>query len=556
MNSQSPAWPSTNAMLGVPPDRLIAWARATLAGFALVAIYLDPSQPAYRAQTTYLILLVYVVYSAVLVALPALWTPSYRSVIVHAADIGIFALLMQLTEGPTSPFFVFFTFALLSGTLQWNSRGAIWTTVALIVSLGLLSWSNPAMAGSEDELNRLIMRAAYLLVAGAMLAYFGAFRERDRLRLAKLAAWPQEAPAIRDAPVLDRSLAHAADVLGAKRVLVAWEEAEEPFWYTAYWDGQSCRSERVPWADFGPLMPGEPRNGPFMATASGASQRAANGGAPTGLSEELIRTFDIKDFVAAPFQSTHHAGHVFVLDPQNTGPGLLALSEIVASRIAAQLEHHSLGVQIANAALVGERERIARDIHDGLLQDLTAAQMRLPAGERTEPAPTEEDLAAVKHILLRQQKRIRTFVEEVRAKPGANQTVSLQEQIDSFVTDLRDQWDRRIDLDIDLGELVVSQSYGAQLCFILAEAVANGVKHGGATAFELHLRSAAGRVEGRIKDNGMGIAALQGAYSHQDLAVSSLGPSTILRRVEALDGELSLRSAPDGVQLDFRVPLP
>lgn len=557
MQTQPLAWRLTEAMLGLPPDRLISWARAILAGFALVAIYLDPSQPAYNAPIAYVVMLIYFLYAGALALLPLRRAAYYGSFIVHAIDIGTFALLMQLTEGPTSPFFVFFTFALLSATLQWNSQGAIWTSISLVVLLMILSWTAPANPGADDELNRLIMRGAYLFIVGAMLAYSGAFRERDRFRLAKLAAWPQEDPALGETPVLDRSLAHAADVMGAKRLLVVWEEAEEPFWHWSYWDGQGCETKRVPWAEFGPVLPAELIDSPFMTSDAGTAERAGRSPfAPIAVSEALVERFKIKGFASAPFRSTRYNGHVFVLDPASFTPGLLALAEIVASRIAAELEHHALLLQMASAALVGERVRIARDMHDGLLQDLTAAQLGVRRAAEGGQEETKGDLTAVKHILSRQQTRIRGFVEAVNAKPSADRLVELAGQIRNFADDLGEQWNRRIQLDIQLGDLIVPERFGVQLLFILAEAVANAVRHGEATEIDVEFRSTERQIHGRVKDNGSGMAGLNGSYDHQVLVASRLGPSSILRRIEELGGQLQLTSSPKGVQLDFWAPLP
>src|SRR5215211_4122187 len=97
-------------------DRIIALGRVALAGAALFAIWLDPAQPTRHQELTYALLAGYTAYALVVAGL-ALGR--------HVLDLLVFAALMYLTEGPTSPFFVLLTFAMLSATLRWQWQGAV-----------------------------------------------------------------------------------------------------------------------------------------------------------------------------------------------------------------------------------------------------------------------------------------------------------------------------------------------------------------------------------------------------------------------------------------------
>ena len=113
--------PILKLTFGLPAERLIALARLTFAGFATVAIYVDSTQPAGNSGATYAILAGYLAYAAILVLCPARALANRPFQFVsHLVDIAVFSALVQLTDGPTSPFFVAFTFALLSATLRWN----------------------------------------------------------------------------------------------------------------------------------------------------------------------------------------------------------------------------------------------------------------------------------------------------------------------------------------------------------------------------------------------------------------------------------------------------
>jgi hypothetical protein len=106
-------------------ERLIVAGRVVLASFSLVAIWLDPSAPTEHAPVAYALLVVYLVYAMLLV--PVVWRAD-RSLarigfVTHVVDLSVFALVMYYTEGPTSPFFVYFTFAVLCGAIRWEWPG-------------------------------------------------------------------------------------------------------------------------------------------------------------------------------------------------------------------------------------------------------------------------------------------------------------------------------------------------------------------------------------------------------------------------------------------------
>lgn len=121
-------------------ERLIISGRVVLAAFFLLAVWLDPSEPAEYAQLAYLLLAVYLGYAMLLI--PLAWTiyvfPNRLGVVTHVVDLIAFTLFMYFTEGPTSPFFLYFVFALLCAALRWQWRGTLWTTFAtLTIFIGM-----------------------------------------------------------------------------------------------------------------------------------------------------------------------------------------------------------------------------------------------------------------------------------------------------------------------------------------------------------------------------------------------------------------------------------
>src|SRR5262245_25678910 len=127
-------------LLDAPADRVIAQARLVLCALSLIALQLDPVEPNAGAQPVYIVLQAYFAFAAVMVyARFRLHLPPALQYVVHGTDIAFISTLMVLTEGPISPFFLFFTFILLSATMRWNWPAVVAT--AAVMALVLLATS-------------------------------------------------------------------------------------------------------------------------------------------------------------------------------------------------------------------------------------------------------------------------------------------------------------------------------------------------------------------------------------------------------------------------------
>ena len=93
-----------------------------------------------------------------------------------------------------------------------------------------------------------------------------------------------------------------------------------------------------------------------------------------------------------------------------------------------------------------------------------------------------------------------------------------------------------------------------QVELLLAEAVANAVRHGGASRISIHIERRLDCLRMRVVDNGHGISGLDGKYSHSELVQRGVGPKSISVRAAELGGTLSLSSTSKGVELYIEIP--
>ena len=132
-----------NRVLDVASERVVAISRAVLALGGLVAIYLDPAQPS-QGRFAYAFVATYAVFAfALLVFVLSARRPPAKiwSLVGHGFEVALVSLIIWSSEGPLSPFFVYFTFVLLVAALRWQGRGALMTGAVLTVVLIVLSAS-------------------------------------------------------------------------------------------------------------------------------------------------------------------------------------------------------------------------------------------------------------------------------------------------------------------------------------------------------------------------------------------------------------------------------
>ncbi len=535
-----------NFLLASDPEALINVGRLVTALFAVLAIYLDPTDPASFLTESEVILGLYMVLSLLLVVFPlskSLDSPVH--LLVHLIDAVILGCLAFLTDELTSPFFSFLPFILLSMTLRWGLRGAVMGAVVLQVVLVIIGVPDLANGG-PPELNVFIMRATYFMVAAVMLGYFGAYREHHRQRLTQLAHWPFDAITGDRLSWLRGLFNHAAGVMGDPGLLVVWRDQEEDTGSVAYWLHGDLRLIDVRGAAFWSQHDPEPPTPDLDRGGTAAVIDAEVAGIFRDLPELAaeVRT-PFKYICSAAFSSVRYRGRVFVIDPACHPEECGSLTEIIAMRFRSELGRLALMQQTTETVRAEERVRLARDLHDSILQDLTAASLKLKLIAKSVSKEPKANVVDVNTLVFNLQQRIRRYVDEQCAVHQQYDEAPLYQALPGLIELLRQQWDCRIEATLDPPNLEVPKSMQHEIMQLVSEATANAVRHGKATQVRIELVRADRGVELEISDNGSGMAA----------DVEPKRPSSLCARVTELKGNLTIRAASPGLSLRIALPL-
>ncbi|MGW1236840.1 sensor domain-containing protein [Streptomyces californicus] len=190
-------------------------------------------------------------------------------------------------------------------------------------------------------------------------------------------------------------------------------------------------------------------------------------------------------------------------------------------------------------AFEAERRRIERDLHDGAQQRLVALSMHLGLARLD---AREEPLAG---LLAQAHGEAQAALVELRELiRGIHPRVLTDRGLAAAVEDIADRSPVPVDLDLDLPHRFL-EAVESAVYFAVCEALANVAKHSRATRAAVEARVDGGRLDVRVRDNGVGGA---------DTAEGT-GLEGVADRLSVLGGRL-LVSSPSGGPTVLRVLVP
>ena len=182
-----------------------------------------------------------------------------------------------------------------------------------------------------------------------------------------------------------------------------------------------------------------------------------------------------------------------------------------------------------------ERTRLARELHDDIVQRLALLSVNLQLVKRT-PLPADADQkigAAVRRIA-----DLTTDLQALshRLHSSKLESLGLAGAAAGFCEELSDQ--QSVEIDFHSENISETLPIEISLCLfrVLQEALRNAIKHSGSRRFEVRLRGEADAVELTVKDSGSGFDPQQGVRGR------GLGLTSMKERLALVHGELSIHS--------------
>lgn len=176
-----------------------------------------------------------------------------------------------------------------------------------------------------------------------------------------------------------------------------------------------------------------------------------------------------------------------------------ALKEADESRAALK----EASEQLSATAVFEERNRIAKDIHDNAGHSMTTVIMQTEAAKLLIDKDPEEAKNRIISANIQARNALEQMRESVHLLAGRRSTLSLREELEAIIAQTIDGTD--IKARYDIPDCVTQEKVRRFICNSLKECMANGIRHGKATAFYIELKEENGTLTMFISDNGSGV---------------------------------------------------
>ncbi|HBY94163.1 MAG TPA: hypothetical protein DEP84_09410 [Chloroflexi bacterium] len=535
---------------------MVAATRLLLAILAVLIISLDPFTHRHPTVATSLVLGLSIVYGMVLSIL-TLRDSRYLASInnwAHWVDAGWYATLIALGHS-TSGIFTFFFFPILVAAFRSGLTSALRVATASAVFATVIGLAT-AFSAPDFELNRLLLQPVSLLVLGFMLAYRGEFELTLKRQLALLKEVTRLSnPRFGVDQTIGSIMARLRAFYEADSCLLVLREPATDTFHLRRADDRNpaggARTEPVP-AALAQRLLALPTNLAIVHTGtSRAWWRLPVGGRRQGcdvatgvrtaesreVSATVAELLDVESFVTVPFRSRDEAVGRLYLTAQRPR----AFDDLdgdflrqVVEHVAPVIDSVCLVDQLASSAAEEERRRIARDLHDSVLQPYIGLHMGLVA-TRQKLASGGDVMGDLDWLIAMTSIEIadlRNFAQGLTASAGCED--SLLPAVRRFAGRFSAATHIKVHVEA-AGDLRINDRLAAQAFQIVAEGLSNVRRHTQAPRAMVRLGRENGHLILRIEDEGANGAS-----------PAPFTPRSITERAAALGGRAHVERREDG----------
>ena len=544
-------------------ERQITYARVVFLVLALAALLLDDPQGTGAYPVVFLVS--YLAMSLGLVWLLRIPRPAdWRVPLV--VDLGALGLLLLLTPSIV-PFWLLYLFVAWAAGVRWGLQRSI----ELAASVTMVVILNAALQ-AKFEWSQLISWTALLtgtFTAGMGLSFLGDRYRRqaaEHALLARLIGMLQAEQGIAES--LRLVLQELARAFDCEKALLAFRDTdlERVFLWTVSADQQeSISPESRPLSQADSFLLSWPDASVCWNKAQppvrgfGWDRRDGRRLAELPLVPETARReLGLLSFMSVTMDyGGQPVGRIMLCNGRSRWLRQdLHWFERVVRHLGLPLNNVFLLRHMRARAIEGERSRISRDIHDGILQTLLSVDMQLGVlfrMVRQAPDQVASALDALQQTVRSETDELRRMVTDMR--PIGVESADLVELMHGFAERFRNESGLALDLLLDADDLRAPDRVCRDLFQIYREALHNVKKHAHATHVVVKLWQDDTQVTLMVDDNGQGFS-FAGRYVGDELERLRLGPISIKERARSVGGLLTVESTPGhGARLTVEVPL-
>ncbi|MBK9780438.1 MAG: sensor histidine kinase [Anaerolineales bacterium] len=235
----------------------------------------------------------------------------------------------------------------------------------------------------------------------------------------------------------------------------------------------------------------------------------------------------------------------------NAYESLYELNRNLESRVKEQTEQ-AITDQKAIAAYE-ERQRIARDLHDSVTQQMFGLHLMARGLKKSAPDDFREKLAELESLASDTLKEMRLMLDQLRNASGEEKVdfaESVRAECEAFSNRSGPEGGALLSITLEVPQVVIVQkNIASEAAWVLREALHNVVKHSGGRSVNVHVSVDTFLYVG-VRDDGTG-------FDVHAMPAGHYGLRGMRERVLALGGELMIDSEIGrGTMLSYKIPLP
>ena len=222
--------------------------------------------------------------------------------------------------------------------------------------------------------------------------------------------------------------------------------------------------------------------------------------------------------------------------------GNLLMLHRLADEASVAVENARLFSRVREISIDEERQRLARELHDGVAQALTHLRFELEFMGRhgkVTPDQVKKEVDRLSRVVQRASNDVRSMITGLRSSVSAE---GLAGSLRSYLSDLRGLGGPEIVFDAR-GEVRLRPDIEAEIFRIAQEAVSNALRHAGAEQVRISLVAAATKVSLTVEDDGTGI---QRKRAQRKGSGGGVGLDAMRERAELMGATLHVGNRVDG----------
>jgi signal transduction histidine kinase len=555
-------------------EKIIAFCRVLLALATVAIVTVDPKQPSFLPDVGTVAIWSYLLYSlAVFALVRGEYVRQERvGLFSAAADIVWVSVITFFTERGASPFFMLHVFVISSVSVRWGLMATVRVTALLAIVYPGMMWMANRLYEDDLVLHRAhLVRPVYLLVIGYLIGYLGEHERRSKRKLGLLLDLTS---VVRRSPPTGRTLTQLMRrTLGffeGQQTFLAIRDPESGRYFT--WSVTRRRRHiRVGLR----ISEDDPYPFPFAAETEGFVANDLRPGRRSALCYDVITASMSRRSIPPDLPLPGDGAQALLVAPvlvQRTLRGRAVIARetgrkftrddlefllVLVGQAAAGFETVRLQAKAEEVAVLEERARIARDLHDGFIQALAGIDLRVEACKlhlQRDPARVPRELEELHHAVDRGYREVRHYLTVLRT--ASRQADDLGSTLDRLAAEFSIRERLRVYLSRPPGDPGLPTSTAYELTQIVREALHNAVRHGRATQAIVKLAARPTHVYLVVRDNGRGFADANGSIDADGFLAPAAAPWSIRERAASLGGSLRVwtRSS-EGAEISLLIPV-